>query len=226
MWPVLFHLGRTGITWWMIYLVLAFIWSSFIIWKRLREDYTDEEIFTFNLFLMAWITAGALAGGWAEWGRPGAVSGWGMIITGVSALWQWCNRKKWDFWEISDFLAILALWMWLFGSLAWGPGAKWGFVAATIGILLISLIKNNYKKFRWYKSGRVGLTGLSALLYFCAAQISIAMVIQPKVYWGGLTAGQWVSSWIAAFVLVAVYLRAGRKLKEETWWLFIRPKHK
>jgi prolipoprotein diacylglyceryltransferase len=224
MWPVIFNLGKFGITWWVVYLILAILWSSFILWKRLREDYPDEEIFSFNVILVFMVMAGALAGGWLEWGKIGAISGWGMVITGVSALWQWCNKKKWDFWEMADFLAILSLWMWFLGSLAWGPAAKWGVISAAVGILVISLIKNNYKKIRWYKSGKVGLTGLMAICYFSVVQISLAMVVQPKVYWDGLTASQWVSSWTVAFGLVGIYLRAGRKLREERIFLLFKRK--
>jgi hypothetical protein len=225
MWPAIFHLGKLGVTWWMVYLITAMFWSGFVIWKRMKEDFQNDEIFTFNFILVIWIVAGALAGGWLEWGGFGLISGWGMVITGVAALWQWCMRYKWDFWELADFLAILALWMWLLGSIAWGPEAKWGAGGAILGIILISLVKNNYKKFRWYKSGRVGITALAAICYFSAAQISIAMALPVKVYWGGLTASQWVSAWSMAFALVGIYLRAGRKLKEEPLWLFIKQKH-
>jgi hypothetical protein len=194
-------------------------------WNRLRDDFPDEEIFTFYLILLFFIVAGALAGGWAEWGRFGAISGWGMVIAGVAALWRWCSRKKWDFWEMSDFITILALWVWLIGSIAWGPEAKWGIICAAVGIVLVSLVKNNYKKIRWYKSGKVGLTGLVAVFYFSVSQISVAMMIPTKVYWGGLTASQWVSSWTLAFTLVGIYIRAGRRIKEEPLWLLIKHKN-
>ncbi len=218
MWPAIVHLGKFQITWWWLYVLTALVSSSFLIWRRLREDYPDEEIFTFNVFVLAAGIAGALAAGWLERGYFGAFSGWGMFVTGTAAIWQWCKRKKWDFWDLSDYLAVLSMWLWLLGSLALGPERKLDMGFAAGGIIILSGVKNNYRKFRWYKSGKVGLTGLIGVLYFCAAEISVAMLSPIKVYWGGLTAGQWISSWTAAFTLVGIYIRAGRKPREEWWW--------
>jgi hypothetical protein len=211
MWPTLVSLRGVPITWWGLFWITAIIWASFVIWRKMREDNISEEIFS----LTVWLAAAALVGR--------AADSMGVAVATVAVLWWWCRRKEWDFWESLDFLAVVGLWLWLGGSLAWGPGAKWDLSAAVLGIILAWYIRENYRKFRWYASGKVGLVGLFSLLFFSLSQEMIALFTPTNVYWEGLTINQLIASWVIAFSLVAIYIRSGRSPREDMNWLL---KHK
>lgn len=199
MWPTLLTLGGFKISIWLIFSLLALIWASFVTWLKMREDFTNEEIFTFT----SWLIVG---------GGIFFIGGKVIGIAGlVAVLWWWCYKNKWDFWDLFDFLAIVGLWWWLGGNLAWGMEALWQSVFAAVGIIIAWWVRTNYRKFRWYTSGRVGLVGLTVLATFLTAQIVVAMFTPVKVYWWGLSLDQLAAAWVMAFTLVVIYLRSGRK---------------
>jgi hypothetical protein len=181
-------------------------------WRRLREDFTYDDVFTFTL----WLAAAVLLGQKGD--------SMGVIALSAGALWWWCRKKEWDFWELIDFVSVVGLWLWFGSSLAWGPGAVWDTISALLGILLAWYIRNNYRRFRWYISGKLGLVGLFVLLYFSVSQVVIAIFLPTKVYWGSLTLNQLIAAWVIAFSVVAIYLRSGRKPGEDIGWL-VKTKH-
>ena len=199
MWPVLMTLGKIQISIWLLFFGPAVIWASFVLWQKMRNDYTNDEIFSFTLWLLAAAGLGMMAG---------KVVG---VMAAAAAGWWWCLKKKWDFWELFDFLGIVGLWLWLLGSLAWGPGAIWEALSATVGIILAWWVRSGYRKFTWYPSGKMGLVGMTGLLCFCLSQILVAIFTYVKVYWWGLTVDQLAAAWVVAFTLVAIFLRSGFK---------------
>ncbi len=199
MWPVLLTLGKFHITVWLVFLGPAVIWASFVLWQKMRNDFTNDEIFSFFLWLLAAAGLGAMGGK--------VVGVMVVLVTG----WWWCLRKKWDFWELFDILAVTGLWLWLLGSLAWGPEAVWEMLSAIVGIVLAWWVRSGYRKFSWYPSGKMGLVGMVSLLCFCLSQILVAIFTSAKVYWWGLTVDQLVAAWVVAFTLVAIYLQSGFK---------------
>jgi len=211
MWPVLFNLGSVNITVFGLYLIVALLWPSFYIWRKLRSDATSNEIFEFTLYLFAMVLSGGVLAHFLDEGKLG-ISGWGSVVVGVFALLWWCRRKKWDFWEHFDWLSVLGILAWFWGGLAYGPGAATGIAGALVSLLVVGIVRSNYRRFRWYPSGRMGIVGLICLVCWSLYEISVAMVGNHKVYWGGLTAGQIVAAWVLAYVIVAIYLRGGGKL--------------
>src|SRR3989344_5582059 len=163
MWPVLVSWGWVKVTVWSIYVVAGTIWASFMVWRRWREEANDEEIFNFTLWLTVWAVMGAVIWSLVEYGRVGMPVGWGIVGAVAAGGWWWCRKKGWDWLEIMDFLAVLGLWLWWAGSIAWGPAARWATVAASGGIVLEWYVRRFYRRFRWYKSGKMGLVGLTGL---------------------------------------------------------------
>jgi hypothetical protein len=178
-------------------LVMAGILSSFIIWRAWRSEYKDEEIFAFTVFLAAGGSAGGLFGG-----------EWGLVIGIIVLLWKWCRDKKWDFWEWADYLAVLGMWFWFWGSLSRGPDLFKEVVAAGSGVVILAMIKRTYRRLKWYKSGKMGLVFLGALMWFALAQIWVAFLTPIKVYYFGLTVSQWIAVWAVSAAAVVVYFRS------------------
>ncbi len=119
MFPILFQIGTFHIYTYGVFLVLAFFWSCFLIWKNIRISKFDEEtafdivfaafggafligrlvyvIFHFNQFgldLLKFILIN---------GYPG-ISAIGLIIGAIGTIYLMCERKKIDFFEFSDYV--------------------------------------------------------------------------------------------------------------------------
>lgn len=123
----------------VIGLLLAFFIGSFVVWKKAKEDYYDEnDVFDliFQALLVAiilgrivfWLTHGQeLSWQWykliAIWAYPG--ENWlGMLVGMVVVFNRYCKRKRWDLFKTLDVSvaglslanAILSLSLFISGS--------------------------------------------------------------------------------------------------------------
>lgn len=180
--------------------ICVFIIADFVLWKKLREEYRDEEILRFSIFVLVFGIIGYLFRKYFE--------GSGIVLSVVLGTYVWCKNNKWEFWELFDVLTPVAVFVW-FGIT---------FKIFALGLLfLLLLVKSNYRKFRWYKSGKMGLVGLSGVLIYGLYEIGVAFSRQSGIYLGSLRINQIVSAFIISYAGVAIYLRSDRKLKEELW---------
>ena len=177
----------------------------------MRPDFSDEEIIKFTLNMSVGLVTGCILGGVIESGRWFELSGWGLVGGGWWALRRWCNTQQWDFWEVYDWIAVMALWFWFLGSAFYGWGARYAFVSSFSGIIVTWFVKSHYRKFRWYPSGKVGIVGLSAVMVYAVYEITVAILNAAPVYWWGLTLSQTVAAWVIAICMVTVYLRGGNR---------------
>lgn len=153
-------------------LAIAFVLSSFALWRgMIKEDYKEEEIFSTTLFLVL--------SGLVFW-RLGKVTlniqvagaFWGVVLV---FLWRLKFLRK-DFWDGLDTLAL----PWLY-FLFWGGIGSFlsnrnyfflGYVLiGLIGFISYPIIKSKYRRFNWYKSGKTGFlfwsyTGVTFFLLF------------------------------------------------------------
>ena len=213
MWPNLLEYGWLKVSVFGIYMTIAAVWSSFVLWKRMRLDMADAEIFGMTINLAIGMAAGNMLWSLVETGKWFALSGWGIVLGGFWVVWDWSKKNKFDFWELTDWLVVLALWFWFFGAIAYGPAAKYAVGYAFLTLVLIRIIRANYRKFGWYKSGRVGLTGMLAIVMYAIYEIVMGVIAPIKIYWWGLTLSQTLGAWVIAICLVTVYLRGGNKFK-------------
>lgn len=180
--------------------IIVFIIADFVLWKKLREEYKDEEILRLTIYIMMFGIAGYYLRYYLE--------GSGILLAVVLALYLWSKRNKWEFWEILDIVAPILMFVWF--------GVTFMFVA--LGALAVLIfVKGNYRKFRWYKSGKMGLVGLTGILLYGLYEIGVAFSGQSGIYLGSLKISQIVSAFIVSYTGVAIYLRSDRKLKEELW---------
>lgn len=128
----LFSAGPVAIQSISVFVILAFLASGFVFWRKTREEHYDETN-TFDGFLLAWVV-GLI---WARVGfvvlnieqlgfnvfswldvvsRPGLNALFG--VAGASLyLYQFAKKRKWDAFEILDywFLAVSQglIWVWI-----------------------------------------------------------------------------------------------------------------
>lgn len=199
---------------------LIFLGADFMLWRKLREEFSDEEIFGFSLYLVLVCAVGASISSLIETGEiMGQVKAWGIAIALVLGLAKWAKKHKWELWEVGDTLTPIFYWIWFVGGLIAAVNRMWWpIVGAVGGVVIVGLTKRNYRRFRWYKSGKMGLVGLVGIGWVAAYEIAVAFVNPGGIYWGGLKISQFVSAWLLSFVFVAIYIRSGRKFKEELKW--------
>lgn len=118
MYPVLFTLGPISINTLNVFLALAFLVSSFIFWKRGREEHYKEELI-FDGFLLSGIVgvifarigfvvlhAGDFGLAINKWfdvlSYPGLSGTVGLVAMGLY-LYRFAKNHKWDAFEILDF---------------------------------------------------------------------------------------------------------------------------
>lgn len=118
MYPVLFNLGPISINTINLFLVLAFLLSGYIFWKRGREEHYKEEII-FDGFLLSLIVgvisarlgfvllnAGSFGFSVLKWidivSFPGFNGMLGLVAMGIY-LYRFAKKNKWDGFEILDF---------------------------------------------------------------------------------------------------------------------------
>lgn len=154
--------------------VLIFL---FIFWKRLKEDYSSEIIFK-TAFMLLTVLAVFFVLGW-QFSR-----GWLFFIEAVGipvGVLIAVSRLRVRFFETLE-AAIAGLMPWLsFFFLADSVTSKSlssfsGFLALLILIFVFYYLDVHYKNFNWYKSGRIGFSGLTILALIFLTRSLVAIV--------------------------------------------------
>jgi hypothetical protein len=153
---------------WLALPLLGIIYL-FLFWRKLREDYYQEALFSLSLVQVLvltglyWLIQYRLVLNFyylevvfvviayllvSLWFKRGEVNKIEIIEGSLIAYWWvnlfWCTLllfKDWSHWQslgLEVFVTVLSLVVYL-------------------------IVNNNYKKFGWYRSGRVGIAGLTAL---------------------------------------------------------------
>jgi len=167
---------------WVVAAIVYFA-AGFFVWRKMREEYEEEEILKLVMILGAAVFAGA------AWART-----WGAVGAGLVAMGWWCRRKDWNFWEWLDTAGPVGLAAGVFVTLNWVWSA---------GIAGVWAVGRWYRRWKWYKSGRPGLVGLVAILFLALGETMVANRVDYNLYLG---------VWAAVAVLVAIYLRSEVKL--------------
>jgi len=178
---------------WLIWSVAIYL-SSFILWRRIRAEYTESE----SISLILWTFLGGLLFGkvlgiiWltlqgdistqALWNSEFDIVG--VVIGGyITALWHHTNNDLWwgdlqdglmeaVFWATAIIITgtglIFSMWdvisWWIQLSLYWG------------GLLGVYFVRYTYRSYHWYRSGRVGLTFRLGLIFLVCINIIWASI--------------------------------------------------
>lgn len=172
----------------------------FIFWKKLKEDYLSDNIFFTGVYALFGIVLGVILSikffpDWWFW-QVGVLSSVGLLI-GIL-------RFKLRIYEVIEaYLIAILPWFSLFfltnSILNSNFYSFFGFSFLTLLIGLYYFLDTHYKNFSWYRSGRVGFSGLSILGIFFLTRAALAPISNVVLSLAGKTDS--VISGVLAFVV-------------------------
>lgn len=188
----------------MILIPLSFIIGSFVFFRELRDEYPEEQLLGFPLLI-----ALSAAATYPFWGVMGSVLA--GVIVGVIVSRHYGFRL----WDIFDGLVTAVLWVIAIGCL------RTAFVSlvAVASIFFGILVKRYYKRWGWYKSGRIGIIGLSESFIFILLFLVVAPMVVKRLYWVPFPVIEGFLVLVLFFLGVVIYRHSGRLLKEDLQWI-------
>lgn len=174
-------------------LFVAFVFSSFSMWRRLiKEGYSEQEIFATNLFMLfSGIVFARLAQ--ITIGSPEI----GAFVGAVSiAVWRLKAQNK-DIWEGLDtltlpcqyFLISAGVGLFLtFGNLLYLIYSAIGLT----GLFLYLFLKKRYRRFAWYKSGKIGFLFWAMSIFLSLALLVLDFFLRSGLYLTKIFFGIWL----------------------------------
>ncbi len=158
----------------------------FLFWKKTKEDYTSSQIFSvsflvlFGLFVSFLASSFYLSNFWF----------WSVFAVFLIVLLFSVWRLKLRFFETYEaaLISVLPWFSFIFlldamKTLSWFSFA--GFIFIWLLILLYVFLNLNYKQFSWYKSGKVGFSGLSVTIVFFLSRFLVACFFPSVLSFAG-----------------------------------------
>jgi len=190
--------------------IFAFFVFLFVVWKRLKEDYPTESVFSLCFITTLGMVLGYLIA------KMFAPSYWfWMEILGILIGFIFLTLKnKLKFYETFEALFISYLtwfgiyWVFLFVK----TPAISSFLASLLiicFIVLFYLLDRNYKDFSWYKSGRIGFSGLVTAGLFFLSRSAIASLFPFMLSFSGKT-DVYISG-VASFIIFLLVYNLARE---------------
>lgn len=145
-----------------LFIVIGILTFLFVFWKRLREDYVVSQIFTTSFYIIIGIIVGYVLSVYFFY----AWFFWVSLVAAISSMFLGIFKYKLSLVEIFEavvlgLLTVFALF--LFHDLISKGNVLSGVGGSVIFLLLIVFffLDSRYRRFSWYKSGRVGFSGLT-----------------------------------------------------------------
>jgi len=192
-------------------LCLGFVFSSFSFWRRLKEDYSQEDIFGLTLLVVVF----CLFFYWLPiffWDQslslPFAFAG------GFLAVKVWSSRFKMKVWEVYDALAPSVLIFLFCGGIGEFliSGSAWagGYVVISLfGWIFWKFLRKRYRSFSWYKSGKIGFLFWAVCFLIFVLLLLLAFLRKDGLYFKLLIFSE------ALFSAGIIYFRSERSLQED-----------
>ena len=194
----------------VLVVLLGLIVSLFIYWRRLREDYASEIIFssaftTYLLIFIAWAVSLRFAPGWFFW-----LEFLGLLLGVILSVFRFRIR----FYESLESFVFSVLPMYSFMFLSDSVARSslisfMGFVVILAFIFLFYYFESHYKSFSWYKSGKIGFAGLATLGVFFLTRAGIAIFFTSVLSFTGKF--EVYISGVFAFLSFLMIFNLGRK---------------
>lgn len=137
------------------------VFVLFFLWKRLKEDYHFERVFNLGLYVLA----GTIIGGYLGFNYFKDYWFWLAVISTLIGYLLGRHRQKINFFESFEALIIGLLgWVSLvYISDSINNASLYSFLAFWVSLCLLVFffyLNAHYRKFAWYKSGKVGFAGV------------------------------------------------------------------
>ncbi|MFC1625495.1 hypothetical protein ACFL1Q_00430 [Patescibacteria group bacterium] len=181
----------------------------FLFWKRLKEDYSSDIVFSSSFYILA--ALGVFAGisfkflplWWFWFSLLGIALGLGISFFRF-------HLRTYETLEVTvlSFLPWLSL---LFLSDSINSYSIISFVAFALCLVLIFIfyfLDMHYKNFSWYRSGKVGFTGLTVLGIFFLIRAALAIPFHTVLSFVG-TAEVYISA-VLSFICFVLVLNLSR----------------
>lgn len=157
----------------------------FLFWRSLKEDYSSTLIFNSASFIIA----GLLVGHYASKLIPESWF-WMSLVASFLGLTLGAFKYKMRLTEsyqayVVGLMPYLAL---IFGYDGVVSSSLTSLIASVVTILLLVgyfFVDSRYKNFKWYKSGRVGFSGLATSAVFFLLRAIVAIVSPPVISFFG-----------------------------------------
>lgn len=179
--------------------ILGVLIFLFLYWKKLKEDHVPEIIFSSAYIILGAIFASYLftlkfLPNWLFWIQILAIS----LAFGISV-----KKFRMRLFETLDALIISLLpWfslVFLKDSVINSSLISFiGFVAVLFLIFIYYFLDSRYKRFTWYKSGKIGFSGLGTLTILFLARATTSLILPSvltftEVYGGGTNPEPYIS---------------------------------
>lgn len=169
-----------------LFILLGIFIFLFAFWRRLKEDYLSTQIFSTSLYILIGVLLGNIISfkffpdGWFWLSIIGIVVGFSVGIL----------RFRLKFFETTEALVISSLpglgLVFLHDSMVNSSSASFmGFLVILLLILSFLFLDAHYKKFTWYKSGKIGFSGFTILGFLFLVRAAIATVFPYVLSFAG-----------------------------------------
>lgn len=146
----------------ILFIILGFFLFLYLFWSRLKEDYVGNQVFSTGLFALTGIILGNLLffNYFQHWFL------WSGVFGGLVGSLLGIFKYKLRFFEVLEAavlggLFLLGLFLLALFILEKDVVSLGGALVVLLHILGFELIDKHYKTFTWYRSGKVGFTGLA-----------------------------------------------------------------
>ncbi|MEK7182596.1 MAG: hypothetical protein AAB694_00345 [Patescibacteria group bacterium] len=194
-------------------LTVGALFSFFIFWELLKDDYEDTRIFPLGLLIVLGGILGFSLVGWI-FGRDHLLGGLIFVF-----LFAFLRSKRLAMRPVEVFEAVvpsLFVFLFFFSLNTLRSAGKFYWYSFTEPLLLFGalcvfwVLKKYYRSFLWYPSGKVGFASLVAVIIYLIARTAIA-VLFPHVLFlmsRGVSIATGVS--LALVCSIVVYFQSGR----------------
>lgn len=153
----------------------------FFFWKILKEDYLSEKIFNlgfltvFGLLVFYAISSYFWQNYWS----------WMTMLGGILGFYIGFRKQKFNFFEVFEGLTAGIL-FWI-GLVSLASSVKnlslYSFLTSWVCVTAIALfyfLRSHYRRFTWYKSGRVGFSGVMVALLLALTKLGSSIYSMNK----------------------------------------------
>lgn len=192
--------------------VLGILLFLFVFWKKLKDDYSSQIIFSSAGFILVGGVLGNLISNWvlAQWFFWMSLTG-AFVGLGAAVL-----KYRQRFYETFEAAVISALpvvaTFFLKDSVINSSLLSFGaFVAMLILGFVYYLLDANYREFSWYRSGKIGFSGLAIAGLFFLSRAGVAIFYPSVLSFVGKS--EIYLSGSLAFLFFLMVFNLGRLLK-------------
>lgn len=203
---------------------------SFVLWRKLKEDYSHDLIFSFTILVLALALFGDIL---SQNFLPG-LSFWSVLFFQLLCVSFFVKKGYFKFYELVDGLTTSWLTLFLtvnvsglFVQIIRDRGLKTSdlhFLFHALFILLTFIVYktvlNRYRGFSWYPSGRIGFIGLAvSSLYFLLRGLVAILTYSVLPFFGVQGLPEWsvirivdaiLSMFLFGVFAFWIYVRSGR----------------